>query len=262
MISLEQIKTYYPPMLSGNISFQKYILKEYILLLILDFLSDSKWVKKLRFIGGTCLRLVKGIDRFSEDIDFDCKNFSREDFTEMTEDVFLFLKRAGLNAVFKDKESERISAFRRSFYFPELLYNMGISGHRDERFLIKIECEDQGFEYEPFIAKIEGCGFYFNFPVPDDSVLCSMKIAAMLSRAKGRDFYDTAFLITRAKPDFSYLKKKCGISDSNELEHAIKKLLSRTDLDKKSKDFEHLLFERKNSRKILEFSGKRSPFRK
>ena len=30
---------------------------------------------KIFFIGGTNLRLVKGIDRFSEDLDFDCKNF-------------------------------------------------------------------------------------------------------------------------------------------------------------------------------------------
>lgn len=252
MIHLEQIKAYYPPKLSSNLLFQKYIAKEYVQLLILDFLSDTKWVKKVCFIGGTSLRLVKGIDRFSEDIDFDCKNFSKEEFAEMTDDVLLFLKRAGLDAIFKEKESGRLSAFRRSFYFPELLYSLGLSGHREERFLIKIECEDRGFNYKPVNAAIEGCGFYFNFPVPDESVLCAMKIAAMLSRAKGRDFYDVIFLMKRTKPDFSYLKNKCGISNSRDLKAAVKKLLSETDLEKKSRDFEHLLFERKNSARIFE----------
>ena len=252
MIQLEQLKAYYPPKLSSNVIFQKYIVKEYVQLLILDFLSDSKWVKKVCFIGGTSLRLVKGIDRFSEDIDFDCKNFSKEEFTEMTNDVILFLKRAGLDVIFKEKESGRLSAFRRSFYFPELLYSLGLSGHREERFLVKIKCEDQGFDYKPANAVIEGCGFYFNFPVPHESVLCAMKIAAMLSRAKGRDFYDAIFLMKRTKPDFSHLKSKCGISNSAELKAAVKNLLNKTDLEKKSKDFEHLLFEKKNSAKIFD----------
>ncbi|MCK9626641.1 MAG: nucleotidyl transferase AbiEii/AbiGii toxin family protein [Bacteroidales bacterium] len=31
----------------------------------------------MTFIGGTNLRFVKGIDRFSEDLDFDCKDLSK-----------------------------------------------------------------------------------------------------------------------------------------------------------------------------------------
>ena len=42
------------------------MLKEYVQLLILDYLSASMYVKKITFIGGTNLRLVKGIDRFSK----------------------------------------------------------------------------------------------------------------------------------------------------------------------------------------------------
>lgn len=43
------------------------MLKEYVQLLILDYLSASMYVKKkFTFIGGTNLRLVKGIDRFSK----------------------------------------------------------------------------------------------------------------------------------------------------------------------------------------------------
>ena len=66
------------------------MLKEYIQLLILDFLSTTPFIKKIVFIGGTNLRLVKGIDRFSEDLDFDCKDFSKEEFMEMTDAVINF----------------------------------------------------------------------------------------------------------------------------------------------------------------------------
>ena len=78
MIQIEQLKNFFPPFLSENLSFRKYMLKEYLQLLILDYLATTPFVRKTTFIGGTSLRLVYGIDRFSEDLDFDCKDFSKE----------------------------------------------------------------------------------------------------------------------------------------------------------------------------------------
>lgn len=98
MIEIDQIKGYFPAELRTNTTFQKYMLKEYIQLMILDFLSTSPYIQKVVFIGGTNLRLVKGIDRFSEDLDFDSKNFSQDDFTKMTDDILAFLRRSGLKA--------------------------------------------------------------------------------------------------------------------------------------------------------------------
>ena len=80
MIRLELIKNYFPAGLRANASFQKYMIKEYLQLLILDFLSTTAYIRKITFIGGSNLRLVKGIDRFSEDLDFDCKALSKEEF--------------------------------------------------------------------------------------------------------------------------------------------------------------------------------------
>ena len=110
----------------------------------------------------------------------------------MTNGVIQFLKRSGLQVEAKDKENPKLTAFRRNIHFPELLFDLGLSGHKEERFLIKIESQDQGIVYSPVITNIKGCGFFFPFPVPSDGVLCSMKIAAMLARAKGRDFYSFA----------------------------------------------------------------------
>ena len=66
MIDLQQIKSYFATDVRENPIFGKYMLKEYVQLLILDFLSSSVYVGKIAFIGGTNLRLVKGMDRFSE----------------------------------------------------------------------------------------------------------------------------------------------------------------------------------------------------
>ena len=143
------------------------------------------------------------------------------------------------------------SAFRRNIHFPELLFDLGLTGHRDEGFLIKLESQDQGIDYQPVIAKIKGCGFYFPFPVPPDGVLCAMKISAMLTRQKGRDFYDVMFLLSQTAPDYNFLSKRYGVSNLVELKHATAKMLQSVDLNKKMRDFEHLLFNKSNSEKII-----------
>ena len=163
MISMDQIRNFYPASMSGNSAFLKHILKEYVQLLVLDYLSTTHHVRKMTFIGGTNLRLLKGIDRFSENLDFDCKNFSGEEFDGMSDDVLVFLQRNGLKVEARDKDRSRLTAFRRSLHFPELLFNLGLSGHRDERFMLKLESQDQGIPYERVMGFIRGCGFFFSF---------------------------------------------------------------------------------------------------
>ena len=253
MIQIEQIRNYFPVQIRGNSSFDKYMLKEYLQLMILDYLSSTPTIQKMVFIGGTNLRLVKGIDRFSEDLDFDCKDLSKEEFVEMTNGVIRFLERSGLRVEAKDKENPKLTAFRRNIHFPELLFDLGLSGHKEERFLIKVERQYQQVGYSPVVKNIKGCGFFFPFPVPSDGVLCSMKIAAMLARAKGRDFYDLMFLLSQAKPDYDFLSRRCGIHNLQEFKQATIQLLKTVDLKKKQKDFEHLLFNKVNSEKILRF---------
>lgn len=251
MMQLEMIKNFFPPAIREIPSFQKYMLKEYIQLLILDFLSTTPFIRKIAFIGGTNLRLVKGIDRFSEDLDFDCKDFSKEEFMEMTDAVINFLKRDGLRVEVRDRENIKLTAFRRNIHFPGLLFELGLSGHKEERFLIKVESEDQQMSYKPILANIKGCGLYFPFPVPPDSVLCSMKISAMLSRRKGRDFYDVMFLLAQTQPDYSFLAEKLNIRNLEELKIYVLETLKTVDLDIKRRDFEHLLFNKRNNERIL-----------
>lgn len=253
MIALEQIKNFFPAELREMPTRQKYMLKEYIQLMILDFLSTSVYLKKITFIGGTNLRLVKGIDRFSEDIDFDCKEFPKSEFIDMTDSIVEFLKRSGLRVETREKNNDKLKAFRRNIYFPEFLFELGLSGYRDERFLIKIECQDQKIIYPQKFINIKGCGFFFPFPVPTDEVLCAMKISALLSRHKGRDFYDVMFLLAQTKPDYEYLSVKCNIHNLKELKTALNKLLEGVNPEQKSKDLEHLLFQIKNSKRILAF---------
>lgn len=253
MIDLNLIRSYFPQHIRENAQFDKDMLKEYIQLMILDFLSSTSYIRKMAFIGGTNLRLVKGIDRFSEDLDFDCKNMTKEEFMAMTDDVIVFLQRSGLNAITKDKENDKLTAFRRNIHFPQLLFDLGLTGHREKRFLVKIESQDQGVDYNPVLVNVKGCGFFFPLPVPPEDVLCSMKLAALLTRSKGRDFYDAMFLLGYTQPNYNFLQKRSGIGSAQDLKVAIEDVLKTTDLSIKKKDFEHLLFNKQNSERILRF---------
>jgi predicted nucleotidyltransferase component of viral defense system len=117
MIQIEVIKNFFPAPLRDNALFNKYMTKEYLQLMVLDYLAATPYIRKIIFIGGTSIRLIKGIDRFSEDLDFDCKMLSKEEFIAMTDGVLQFLQRSGLRAVAKDHENVRLKAFRRNIYF-------------------------------------------------------------------------------------------------------------------------------------------------
>lgn len=253
MIDLKYIDGFFPEPLRANPAFSRHIIKEYIQLMVLDYLSATPYIKKMAFIGGTNLRLVKGIDRFSEDLDFDVRGMSEQEFMNMTDDILSFLRRSGLNVEARDKQNARLSAFRRNIYFPQLLFDLQLTGHKEERFLLKIEAQDQGVPYEPKMVNVSGCGFFFPLPVPPDDILLSMKLSALLTRAKGRDFYDVMFLFSQTEPNYAFLEKKACIGNLAQLKAALHETLAKTDLNVRKRDFGHLLFSERNAERILRF---------
>ena len=75
------------------------------------------------------------------------KEINKVEFMQTSDDVMNFLKRNGHKIETKGKDNPKLSAFRRNIYFPNFLFDKGLSGHRDDRFLIKIEAQDQGVIY-------------------------------------------------------------------------------------------------------------------
>lgn len=142
MIDLEFIRSFFPPAIARESRFDRYMLKEYLQLLILDHLATTPYINKVSFIGGTNLRLIQGIDRFSEDLDFDCKDLSEDEFMAMTDSVVLYLRQNDVEVETRDKPNPHLTAFRRNLYFPQMLFDLELTGHRDERLLLKIEAQD------------------------------------------------------------------------------------------------------------------------
>ena len=59
------------------------------------------------------------------------------------------------------------------------------------------------------------------------------------------------FLLAQTKPDYLFLAEKHGIHNLGELKASTVEILKMVDLNNKKKDFEHLLFNKKNSERIL-----------
>ena len=253
MIDIEYIRSFFPPAIVRESPFDRYMLKEYLQLLILDHLTTTPYIGKMAFIGGTNLRLIQGIDRFSEDLDFDCKDLSEAEFMAMTDSVVQYLRQNNMEVETRDKPNPKLTTFRRNLYFPQMLFNLGLTGHRDERLLLKIEAQDQGVPYQPVVTNINKMGFFFGVQVPPLDVLCAMKFAAIFARQKGRDLYDAIFLLSKTKPNLDFLQTRTGISTMEELKVALTERLKEVDLNQKKRDFGHLLFNEANADRILQF---------
>ncbi len=254
MIRFEEIKSFFAEGIRKNPSYFEYMLKEYFHYRMLDIIFSGDYASNLSFIGGTNLRILHHIQRFSEDLDFDCFKLSREEFNNCTDLVIERLKQEGLKVQADDKEKDlQLTAFRRNIIFPGLLFDLGFTGHREKKLLIKIECEPHHYAYEPVKPIIQKFNVFTQIFAPSPALLLSMKTGAVLERGKGRDYYDFIFLSGLTDPDFEYLDIKFGVANHTQLYERILESCKTTNFELKSRDFEKLVFDPKETKKVLLF---------
>jgi predicted nucleotidyltransferase component of viral defense system len=254
MINFDEIKSFFAEGLRKNPAHFEYMLKEFFHYRMLDLIFSGEYASKLSFIGGTNLRILHQIQRFSEDLDFDCFDLSREEFMKLTDKVIDRLRQEGINVETDDKEKDKkLVAFRRNIVFPGLLFDLGFTGHREKKLMIKIECESHHYKYDPEKPIIQKFNVFTQIFAPSPSILLSMKTGAVIERGKGRDYYDFIFLSGITDPDFGYLEAKFGISNFTDLYGRILESCKETDFKLKSRDFEKLVFDQAESRKVLFF---------
>ncbi|MBN1387948.1 MAG: nucleotidyl transferase AbiEii/AbiGii toxin family protein [Bacteroidales bacterium] len=254
MISFDEIKSFFSDSLRRNPVYFEYMLKEYFHYRMLDIIFSGHYAPKMSLIGGTNLRILHHIQRFSEDLDFDSFDMSWEEFITLTDQLINKLRQEGIKVEAEDKEKDRkLAAFRRNIIFPGLMYELGFSRHREKKLLIKIECEPHYYKYEPVKPIIQKFNVFTQIFAPSPDILLSMKTRAVLQRGKGRDYYDFIFLSGIAEPDFGYLGEKFGITNHHQLFEEILESCEKTDFKKKSRDFEKLVFDPAETKKVLFF---------
>jgi predicted nucleotidyltransferase component of viral defense system len=249
MLELGQIESLYPEPVRV---FKKNILREYLQYKILEIIFESKFANRLVFMGGTSIRIVHGGSRFSEDLDFDNFELTKNEFEELSEIVQKKLILEGysieLRNIFK-------GAFHSELGFLNILHENGLAKHKDEKLKIKLDTEPQGATYKPEKSIINKFDVFTRIHVTPSDILLSQKLFAILNRKRtmGRDIFDAIFLFGQTQPDFGYLKLKAKISNLSELKEQLLAKCDALDFEKLAKDVEPFLIKPSDSKKILLF---------
>lgn len=174
-------------------------MREYLQAYILRTLYENRFFFGYAFVGGTALRFLYGLPRFSQDLDFSLARRHKLQFAALVKKIERELVLAGYDLAVAHKEKAPV--YSAMFKFRGLMYEAGLSAHRDENFSIKIEIDNN----PPKGAKLENMlvnkYFILSFLCYDISSLFAGKLHAILSRkyTKGRDFFDLGWYLTKWK---------------------------------------------------------------
>jgi len=170
--------------------------REYLQALILQSLQRSGAMNSLAFHGGTALRFLYSLPRYSEDLDFALEtNKGRYDFRAYLHASQKDLETQGYSIAMKVSDQKTVnSAYIR---FPGLLYELNLSPHHDEALAVKIEVDTEppkGAELETSLIRRHAL---LNLQHHNKASLLAGKLHAILQRPypKGRDIYDLTWYL-------------------------------------------------------------------
>lgn len=173
------------------------LMREFLQCMALRALHEGHHFGKLAFAGGTALRLIYGLPRFSEDLDFSLVEKVEVDLRRLVGEMNAFFAASGIAVESSIKEKGAVRAGWLSF--PKLMHEMGVS--RDPRRVLSIKLEIDC--NPPSGARVERRLINRHFPLAivhyDLPSLFAGKLHAVLARpyVKGRDFYDLIWYRTR-----------------------------------------------------------------
>ena len=175
---------------SKNINDKINKLREYVQAFILRSFHESEAFTCLSFVGGTALRFLYGLPRFSEDLDFSLDSKTNYILKDWVAKLERDLKFAKFNASLVVSEKKTIHAVWVKIY--DLLNEVAISAHPGQKISIKIKIDTN--PPAGAHAETEVVNKYFLLAIRhyDLPSLMAGKIHALCTRnyLKGRNFYD------------------------------------------------------------------------
>lgn len=185
------------------------ITREYLQARLLECLQENGAFVNWAFVGGTALRFLHLMPRFSEDLDFSLAEPGVEDnFTELMKKAKASFQAEDYSVTIKVKTEKTVkSAFIK---FDGLLFEIGLSSHRSEVISIKVRIDTNppaGANLETSVVR-KHC--LLNLQHYDKGSLLAGKLHALLTRkyVKGRDVYDLVWYLsdkTWPEPNFLLL---------------------------------------------------------
>ena len=226
-------------------------LREFLQIMVLKNIYDQKAFNNIAFLGGTALRILFDINRFSEDLDFSLINKKQYDFNKINDNIVKFFKQNNILVETTPKTTNNVhSAFLK---FPKILKELNLSIFDNQKLSIKFEIDTNPPKDWTLETMLINKTYLFQVTSFDLSSMFATKLHACFFRkyTKGRDFYDLVwYLSKKTKPNIKLLnnaiyqteKKDLKITDNNFIDFVIDKI-QKTDFKLIREDVRNFLFD-------------------
>lgn len=176
----------------------RHLVREYLQARILASLQRAGAFVPLAFHGGTALRFLYQIGRYSEDLDFSLERDPQHyDFRGYLATIRSDFEAEGYQVEMKTSMAERAvhSAFVR---FRGLLYELGLSPHGSETLSVKLEVDTRPPAGAGLETTLVRRYILLHLQHHDRASLLAGKLHALLQRdfTKGRDLYDLLWYLS------------------------------------------------------------------
>lgn len=183
--------------------------REYLQARILQFLQENGVFRSWIFHGGTALRFLYRLPRYSEDLDFSLiRGNDSKEFNKTVAKIQPWFEAEAYNIDMKIKTEKTIkSALIR---FSGLLYELDLSQRQSQVLSIKIELDSRPPGGGAAVTSVIRRHIMLNILHYDKPSLLSGKLHALLTRpyVKGRDLYDIFWYLSDSSwpgPNIAFL---------------------------------------------------------
>lgn len=228
------------------------ILREYLQVLILKELYKPDSGRRLYFTGRTYLRLIHGLKRFSEDLDFNTNTLTKSEFEHLLQKVSRELNRGGIESQVGFAHWGRVLVAKLIFPRIEKVYNAVSKYSRKQGIIIKVETNRLRFKIRAETEVISGFGELYPCVCTAKGVLFADKIDALRQKNRGRHIYDVLFMLSHNYPIERKVLRLLGIKGEPlvVLSQAIARF-SQSELKKQAEILRPFLFEESQAELII-----------
>ncbi len=173
------------------------VAREYLQSRILGALQRAGAMIPLAFHGGTALRFLYASPRYSEDLDFSLERVrDRYDLRAYLRAIRSEFAAEGYTVDLRVRD--RRSVHSASVRFPGLLYELGLSPHRNEVLAVRVEVDTNPPAGAGLTTTVIRRYVILQIQHHDRASLFAGKLHALLQRAytKGRDLYDLLWYLS------------------------------------------------------------------